>query len=100
MDISRTSSCFAQYFVLHAIDDISQTVIPLNQIAQHPWFWSSDTQGTASAQQILKQEANHQFELTHEFPIRVRFLKDEQGRYILSLLLYFTLPWMSGHRAS
>lgn len=98
VDILERHHALRSIFVFHAIDDISQTVIPLNQIAQHPWFWSSDTQGTASAQQILKQEANHQFELTHEFPIRVRFLKDEQGRHILSLLLYHIAmdEWSSG----
>ncbi|MFT4020083.1 MAG: condensation domain-containing protein [Acinetobacter sp.] len=98
VDILQRHHALRSIFVFHSPDDISQTVVPLNQISQHPWFWASDTQGTASAQQILKQEANHQFELQHEFPIRVRFLKDEQGRHILSLLLYHIAmdEWSSG----
>lgn len=98
VDILERHHALRSIFIFHEVGEISQSVVPLNQLSNHPWFWYSDTQQQHAAQEILAQEAHHCFELTKEFPIRVRFLKDEQGNHILSLLLYHIAmdEWSSG----
>ncbi|WP_462184822.1 condensation domain-containing protein [Acinetobacter baumannii] len=98
LDILKRHHALRSIFVRADQGDIFQTVIPMQQLEQHPWFWGSEHQIAQSAQQILRAEANHSFDLMHEFPIRVRFMKDEQGQHILSMLLYHIAvdEWSSG----
>lgn len=97
-DILERHHALRSIFIFHTQDDISQTVIPMTQLDQYPWFFNSNTQGQQSANDVLKQEANHSFDLEKEFPIRVRFLKDEDGQHILSLLIYHIAmdEWSTG----
>lgn len=88
VDILERHHALRTIFIQGNAQEYFQTVIPLKEISDYPWFWSSENQDQQLAQDILRQEANHRFELTEQFPIRVRFVKDEQGRHILSLLLY------------
>ena len=98
LDILKRHHVMRSIFVQADQGEIFQTVIPMDRLNQHPWFWGLETQGNQSAQQILRAEANHSFDLMHEFPIRVRFLKDENGKHILSMLLYHIAmdEWSSG----
>lgn len=98
LDILKRHHALRSIFVQADQGDIFQTVIPMQQLEQHPWFWGSEHQAAQSAQQILRAEANHSFDLMQEFPIRVRFMKDEQGQHILSMLLYHIAmdEWSSG----
>ena len=98
LDILKRHHALRSIFVQADQGDIFQTVIPMQQLDQHPWFWGSEHQAGQSAQQILRVEANHSFDLMQEFPIRVRFMKDEQGQHILSMLLYHIAmdEWSSG----
>lgn len=98
LDILKRHHALRSIFVQADQGDIFQTVIPMHQLDRHPWFWGSEHQSEQSAQQILRVEASHSFDLMHEFPIRVRFMKDEQGQHILSMLLYHIAmdEWSSG----
>ncbi|MBK0065075.1 MULTISPECIES: condensation domain-containing protein [unclassified Acinetobacter] len=98
LDILKRHHTLRSIFVQADRGDIFQTVIPMQRLHQHPWFWGSEYQAEHSAQQILRAEANHSFDLMQEFPIRVRFMKDEQGQHILSMLLYHIAmdEWSSG----
>lgn len=61
-----------------------QQLVPLEQLRQYPWFWSSaESRGLS-----VKDEAQHQFDLTRELPLRVRFFTDAQSQQqSLSLLV-------------
>ena len=98
MDILKRHHALRSIFVQAEQGDMFQTVISMQQLHQYFWFWGSEHQAEHSAQQILRAEANHSFDLTQEFPIRVRFMKDEQGQHILSMLLYHIAmdEWSSG----
>lgn len=98
VDILQRHHVLRSIFVQADQGEVFQTVVPMQRLDQHPWFWGSETQGEQSAQQILAEEARHSFDLMQAFPIRVRFVKDEQGQHILSLLLYHIAmdEWSSG----
>ena len=98
LDILKRHHALRSIFVQAEQGDIFQTVIPMQQLEQHPWFWGSEHQAEQSAKLILRAESNHSFDLMQEFPIRVRFMKDEQGQHILSMLLYHIAmdEWSSG----
>ncbi|MDD0975287.1 condensation domain-containing protein [Pseudomonas fontis] len=66
-------------------DEAYQQIVPVTQLAQYKWFWSSQASHGAS----LASEASHQFDLSRELPLRVRFLYDAQRqRQTLSLLVH------------
>ena len=98
LDILKRHHALRSIFVQADQSDVFQTVIPMHQLDEYSWFWGSEHQAGQSAQQILRAEANHSFNLMQEFPIRVRFMKDEQGQHILSMLLYHIAmdEWSSG----
>ncbi|WP_336721325.1 condensation domain-containing protein [Acinetobacter soli] len=88
LDILKRHHALRSIFLQADQGEIFQTVIPVTQLHEYPWFWGSEHQAEQSAQEILRAEANHSFNLMQEFPIRVRFMKDGQGQHILSMLLY------------
>ena len=97
-DILERHHALRSIFVFHTDEDISQTVIPMDELASYSWFDFSKAQKERSASEVLKHEANYSFDLTQEFPIRVRFLIDENNQHILSLLIYHIAmdEWSSG----
>lgn len=66
-------------------DTVLQSVVPVEQLAQHKWFWTS-----AESQGVDRHmEAGYHFDLAKELPIRLRFLADaETGRQVLSFLFH------------
>lgn len=66
-------------------DTVLQSVVPVEQLAQYKWFWTS-----AESQGVDRHmEAGYHFDLAKELPIRLRFLTDaETGRQVLSFLFH------------
>lgn len=65
-------------------DEAYQQIVPLTQLSRYKWFWPSHE----SQQATLQSEAAHQFDLSCELPLRVRFIYDAQRqRQTLSLLV-------------
>ncbi|MCU1717153.1 condensation domain-containing protein [Pseudomonas sp. 5P_3.1_Bac2] len=61
-----------------------QQLVPVAELDQYQWFWSS----AESVGLSVKDEAQHQFDLTRELPLRVRFFTDAQSQQqSLSLLV-------------
>lgn len=66
-------------------DTVLQSVVPVEQLAQYKWFWTS-----AESQGVDRHmEAGYHFDLASELPIRLRFLNDAStGRQVLSFLFH------------
>ena len=65
-------------------DEAWQQLVPVNQLGQFKWFWSSRESAGAS----LASEAGHRFDLSQELPMRVRFFRDPHSQQqSLSLLV-------------
>lgn len=61
-----------------------QRVVPLAELGQYKWFWSSDESAGLADR---NREAGHRFDLGRELPLRLRFMIDEAtGQQVLSLL--------------
>lgn len=66
-------------------DTVLQSVVPVDQLAQYKWFWTS-----AESEGVDRHmEAVYHFDLARELPIRLRFLTDAAtGRQVLSFLFH------------
>ena len=63
---------------------IYQYSIAISSLHQYKWFWNSFESKNTS----LSNEASYQFDLTRELPIRIRFIRNDQGQQILSFLVH------------
>lgn len=92
LDIFTRHHALRSLFVVNHNDSnevtVLQKVIPMQKINDYRWFWSSSHQGEQNYQDILNQEAIYHFDLTKQLPIRVKFMRDEQGKHIVSILIY------------
>lgn len=70
-------------FQTHNGETYQQTV-PVSELNQQKWFWNSHE----SKNTTLSSEASYKFDLSHELPIRVRLIRNAQGRQILSFLVH------------
>ena len=70
----------------HTQNDVTiQRIVPVSELDQYQWFWfSEDSQGVT-----LTDEADYQFDLASELPLRIRFLQSPASEpQILSLLIH------------
>ncbi|MGP5373023.1 condensation domain-containing protein [Psychrobacter alimentarius] len=70
----------------HTQNDVTiQRIVPVSELNQYQWFWSSeDSQGVT-----LTDEADYQFDLASELPLRIRFLQSPASEsQVLSLLIH------------
>ncbi|WP_288997894.1 condensation domain-containing protein [uncultured Psychrobacter sp.] len=70
----------------HTQNDVTlQRIVPVSELNQYQWFWfSEDSQGVT-----LTDEANYQFDLASELPLRIRFLQSPASEpQVLSLLIH------------
>lgn len=82
-DIVERHASLRSIFQLHEGQPYQQTV-PIAELKQHKWFWTSAESKNIS----LASEAGYQFDLSRELPIRIRLLRNDQGRQILSFLVH------------
>ena len=75
-------------FVMGIDGKLLQRIIPIGEVANYAWFDFSINQASEDVENELQQQANYSFDLRKEFPIRVRFFKDENNVQVLSILLY------------
>ncbi|WP_243897166.1 condensation domain-containing protein [Acinetobacter haemolyticus] len=61
-----------------------QQTVPISALDQKNWFWGSNE----SKNITLANEASYKFDLRHELPIRIRLLRNAQGRQTLSFLVH------------
>lgn len=61
-----------------------QQTVPISALDQKKWFWGSNE----SKNITLANEASYKFDLRHELPIRIRLLRNAQGRQTLSFLVH------------
>lgn len=61
-----------------------QQTVPISALDQKKWFWTSNE----SKNITLANEASYKFDLRHELPIRIRLLRNAQGRQTLSFLVH------------
>ncbi|MFV5193166.1 condensation domain-containing protein [Acinetobacter courvalinii] len=61
-----------------------QQVVPTSELQQFKWFWNS----AESKDVTLASEAAYQFDLTRELPLRIRLIRNAQGRQTLSFLVH------------
>ncbi|WP_312049300.1 condensation domain-containing protein [Acinetobacter courvalinii] len=61
-----------------------QQVVPITELQQFKWFWNS----AESKDATLASEAAYQFDLTRELPLRIRLIRNAQGRQTLSFLVH------------
>ncbi|KAA8734711.1 peptide synthetase [Acinetobacter qingfengensis] len=97
-DIIQRHHALRTILIENSEGEILQRIIPMQEFEDYQWFWYSDAQGNEDYQNILIQENYHSFDLFNHFPIRVKFLKDENGQPILSLLIYHNVmdEWSTG----
>ncbi len=75
-------------FVMGNDGKLLQRVIPVGEVTNYAWFDFSANQASSNVTNELQQQADYSFDLRKEFPIRVRFFKDENNVQVLSILLY------------
>ncbi|WP_445115286.1 condensation domain-containing protein [Acinetobacter sp. WZC-1] len=61
-----------------------QQTVPVSELSQKKWFWKSNESNNTT----LADEAAYKFDLSHELPIRIRLLRNAQGRQTLSFLVH------------
>ncbi|MDR7016657.1 condensation domain-containing protein [Acinetobacter sp. 3657] len=61
-----------------------QQTVPISELDQKKWFWGRNE----SKNITLANEASYKFDLRHELPIRIRLLRNAQGRQTLSFLVH------------
>ncbi len=70
----------------HTQNDVTiQRIVPVSELDQYQWFWfSEDSKGVT-----LTDEADYQFDLASELPLRIRFLQSPASKsQVLSLLIH------------
>lgn len=88
VDLIERHQALRTLFVPDHAQGALQHVLPMEQVQAMQWFWPSTEQGSAHFRQVLADESVHSFDLTECLPLRVKLLRDEQGRQVLSLLIY------------
>ncbi|MCU4332048.1 acinetobactin non-ribosomal peptide synthetase subunit BasB [Acinetobacter pittii] len=61
-----------------------QQVVPTSELQQFKWFWNS----AESKDATLASEASYKFDLTRELPLRIRLIRNAEGRQTLSFLVH------------
>lgn len=66
-----------------------QRVVDASELDHYKWYWTSAECDIANRDEFFKQEAIHPFDLKHELPLRVRFIRcQETGQQFLSFLFH------------
>ncbi|WP_456296005.1 condensation domain-containing protein [Vibrio sp. AK197] len=66
-----------------------QRVVPVAELDEYQWFWTSDETPSEPHAAALKQESGHGFDLANELPLRLKFIRDAQSKQqYLSLLFH------------
>ena len=66
-----------------------QRVVPVAELDEYQWFWTSDETESEPHAVALKRESGHGFDLAKELPLRLKFIIDvDSKQQYLSLLFH------------
>lgn len=84
-DILQRHQGLRTLFKTDGLGGVVQQITPMSDLSDFQWFWHSEQ----SHGVLLDDEANYQFDLSKELPIRIRFIDDPKHRkQILSFLVH------------